>query len=270
MTELLPSRVKNTLARYLTSAPIGRVVGAVLRDDIRNSGLLFDTRAAVVHPSVKASLFFNLYERAEISFIQKYLAGEGCIIDLGASLGITAAHAASLAPYGARMICVEPDTNLTTLIEQNVKRHASHVDLTILRAAISSSSGLSTVVFVQNAISTAGRVATPKEAALATGPSSQYDSVPAISLSRLLDECQVDSYVLICDIEGMEAELLFHDSAALQRCRGAVFELHEAVLDGSRITPDDMVRQLERIGFSVIAQRGPVVYARRPVARGEL
>src|ERR1700730_12780210 len=80
--------VKRVIARIICHPLIGRIISLVFRDRIPSRGSLIHTKDKAVVPSVKAALFWGLYESAEVRFVKEFLRSDLDVIELGSSLGV--------------------------------------------------------------------------------------------------------------------------------------------------------------------------------------
>jgi len=81
-------RIKVGIAKILTANLVGQVVAIAYANEIPCRGLRFSTADPQIHPGVKASLFWGLYESAEIRFVNAYLPRSIDVVELGSSIGV--------------------------------------------------------------------------------------------------------------------------------------------------------------------------------------
>lgn len=172
------------------------------------------------------------------------------IWDLGANVGLTMAHMATLFPR-ARIVGVELDADNAALCRKNIAAWPDRCEL--VHAGVWPSDG--TVEYVRDP----GRAQSCH-----IGPGQASASAPAISLNTLLERTgarRVD-YVKM-DIEGTEAQVLQQATEWAQRVRSIKVEIH----DGYSV--EQCVEDLERLGFStepIAKHRGGVVGIRPSAA----
>jgi FkbM family methyltransferase len=236
---------KILLARFLCSRLPAALIARLTHHRIRNFGLVFDTSDPAISSSVEASLFWQLYESAEIRFVRRYFQGCSTVVDLGSSLGFTAAHAlSSMAPDG-RLISVEPNPGIIESLRRTLEDHAAGRRISIVEAAIAY--GRDSVRLAPGVETWASRVG------------DDGIEVPATTLGAILDEHQVSDYCLLADIEGAEWDVVEQDSGALAGCRQAIVEVHE---NGSAET-ESLVDAFGRLGLKRVDEHaGVVVFAR--------
>jgi len=127
---------KRGLLRPLYRASLGRVLGALFRDQIPCEGCVIDTSDEVIAPRVKAKLFLRGYEHDEIRFVKRHLRRDLDVIELGSSLGVVAAHIARKLDPGRRLVCVEANPALLKSIWTNVHQNAPHARLDVVSGAV--------------------------------------------------------------------------------------------------------------------------------------
>ena len=91
--------------------------------------------------------------------------------------------------------------------------------------------------------------------------------VPAASLAKVIARHALPvSAWLVMDIEGMEWELARRQAASLRHFAGIIVECHD-VKDGERQVPhEEVVAELAKAGFEIVARRGQVSVLRRRAA----
>ena len=231
------------------------VVGLLYKDRIPYRGVVIDTSHPVLSPSVKALLRFGLYEKAEAGFIAKYLRPDQDVVELGSSLGVTAACIARKMSPEHQLVCVEANEGLLQQIEKNVLNNSPSARLSVIHGAISYE-GNALTPFQPGALNTGGRVG---------GRTFQGEGVPSLRLSEVLASTGVGEFSLVCDIEGSEKEMLEQES--LEGCSQVIIELHSESVSGDYLDPEDMLALLDRKGFRTVDRHGGVAYCERRLDR---
>jgi FkbM family methyltransferase len=237
--------VKILLARVLCSPVPAALVSRLTRHRIRNFGLLFDTSDPAISSSVEASLFWQIYEAAEIRFVRRYFDGCSTVVDLGSSLGFTAAHALSTMAPDGRLISVEANPAIIGSLRRTLERHANGRQISIVDAAIAY--GRESVRLEPGTQTWAGKLG------------QDGIQVRATTLGAILKEHQVADYCLLADIEGVEWELVERDREALATCRRAVVEVH----DIGEASLDKLVAAFGRLGLRLVDRHAQVVVLAR-------
>lgn len=240
---------KQWAARLLCHRMVGNALGRLFRDRIPSRGCVIDTSGAYISPSAKARLFWRLYERAEIEFIDRYLRPDLDVIELGSGLGVTSCHARRKLAASRQLICVEAEPACEENIKNNLERNCPGHEVIILKRRIG--------------YDRAAAQGSSSPSALQDSPAERL-SGQHVTLSGLLKEVGIGMYSLISDVEGAEAGFILHDGEALKRCQQMVIELHESQLpSGSLSIAEQLDLLLQTHGFTLIARRGSVCLLER-------
>lgn len=241
---------KVAIAHALTRPAVGKVISFLGRERIRSHGLWIDVSDSLIAPTVKAQLFWNLYEGAEVRFVRKFLAGQRAVIDLGGSLGIAALHALDVMDPRGELVCVEAHPVLAAGLR---RRFRDHPTVRVVEAALAYDTDQAKFAVAESSNSSR----------LYASGDEQVITVPAKTLADVVADAHFDRFALISDIEGAEVGILEQDAGILERCDLAVIELHETANAGRLVTVEHMRRRLHQLGFKVLAERGPVVVLTR-------
>jgi FkbM family methyltransferase len=193
------------------------------------------------------------YERAEIETLKRRFRNDHTIIEIGANIGVLARHAfMEKLEDGGTYICVEPNKKSLAVLEANMRRgQASHPkkDYRIVGAAVCGpelNNGYANFCVRRDLASgledftTPGIHKTDHEAVV---------QIPTRSLGSLMDEYAPHGASLICDVEGAEISIIFKDPEAFDRIGQILIELHGPSHTGLPETPDDMLKELKKLGF---------------------
>jgi FkbM family methyltransferase len=243
--------LKIAVADLLCHPTMGRMIAASLRDRIPCRGLCFDTTNSRIGDSVKAALFWQLYESAEIRYVRAFLSSDLDVVELGSSIGVVSSHIRARLSPKRRLICVEADCDLISVIPQNLRLNRLGTNYELVNCAIDYDHDGSTVFFTPGISNTTGKLRS-------LGARDDAMEVQAITLSTLLSRHAITDYALVADIEGAEAGILLCDSEALLGCRQMVIELHDTQFRGEQRTTHMMCARLTDLGFMLRARRGSV------------
>src|ERR1019366_3942812 len=106
----------------------------------------FDTRSNDFNPQVRAQMFWGLYESAETRLIRNYLRGSKHLVELGSSLGVTAAHVAAVMAPGGHLTCVEANPRLLPgLRDRTSTKRFADVRVDVVHAAVTDHCGTATL-----------------------------------------------------------------------------------------------------------------------------
>jgi FkbM family methyltransferase len=242
--------MKRSAARLLTSSPVGWLLGTVARNRIPYHGLRYNTEGPVFTSKIKAQLFWETYEGAEARYAKQYLAAEAVVVELGSSIGITAALLTRTIDPGGRLLCVEANPELISTLRSTLSDHKPPgVTVDIANVAVADCAGEAYL-----------GLNPPTGSSLTLEPSSQANIlVNTVSLGDLLSQFGIRTYSLMLDIEGAESLIVGKEAGVLTGCRKIVAELHDSDISGLFVTVEELVRRLQEIhGFRVVDQHGPV------------
>lgn len=249
------SRIRAALAKLLMSRLLVTLIEPLTRDRIRHLGATIRPDPTLIAPHTRAELFWGLFERTECRFIRRYLKGSDCVIELGGGIGATSTHIVSVLARGATFVSVEANPAFVPMIERNIapRVRRSHLHATVRNVAIGCHDRASVLMVSANPFSSRVGVA-------GDGSVVAHVPVPAQSLPSLIAEHGLESFDLVCDIEGAEGAFLVHPGrSGLEGCGRLIIELHRCALNGAIYSPDDLLAILRtKWGFSLLERKGSV------------
>ena len=243
--------LKRLAIQMLTSEPVGWLIRTVLNNKIPHYSRVVYTDNPQVRSKMVGYLFFKAYESAEIRYINKYLLKEYPVVELGSSLGVVAMQVT--AKTAQPVYSVEANPELIPVIQQNLQGNQIR-NCQVFNHIIANST--EQFYFVPGKINTGGYITVE--------PGKAGIPVPAVSLSDFLKARNLDTYILVCDIEGAEIFIFKEDAAALQNCRQLIIELHETSYQGKTYEVKDLVQLIEALGFRCVEGYGGNYVFERP------
>jgi FkbM family methyltransferase len=249
-------RAKVCIGQLLSRPVLGAVISSASGNRIRNRGVVIDTSPPAFTSIVKAQLAFGIYESAEIRFIRKYLRGCSRVLELGASLGVTAAHILDVAASGAEVVCVEANPHLLAALQTTTAISAQRVGATVrtIHGAVPPDprAGSQPVVLTLGGSHLGSRVGLG-----GVGDPRRQMRIPAVDLTEVVRNWT--DYALVCDIEGAEAALILSAQPVLTGASRLVIELHDTAYGGTTVTVADLRKALLSMGFLLVAEKGRVL-----------
>lgn len=254
--------VKRATASVLTTAAVGLCLERLLHNRIPSHGILIDTTSPAFTRSVKAEIFWGIYESAERRFVTQYVKGARFVIELGSSLGVTSAHIANAMQDGGELICVEPNPELIPTIQRALEpfTRSKNLRVSVLHAAIVADPAQREGDFFIGRTNVESHL----QESDGTPSGSVRVEVPCITLSHLIEKVGFPEYVLVSDIEGGEAAFIVSDRSSLRTCSRLVIELHAASVEGRQFTPDQLLSCVTGEGFELIDHKGVVAVLDQP------
>ncbi len=255
------SRAKTWVAGIACSAPVGATIAAVFGQRVPNlrfPGSRIDVSSPLVPARLAASIFFGIYESAEMRFVRSRLRRNLDVVELGSSIGVVACAVARRQAPGRKLVCVEANPDLIPLLRQNLAANAPGHPVSVVNRALDYDPERQEVelVFGDTNLggSTIGRDATGRG----------VRHVPTARLSQLLKEHDVGPFALVADIEGAEAGIVRRDASALAACEQVVIELHPVRFEGRDEDEASLQAAFEGLGFRGVARHGCVHVFERP------
>jgi FkbM family methyltransferase len=188
-------------------------------------------------------LAFRIYESAEIRFIRSFLRGAERVIEVGGGLGVTGSHLLQVMARGGDLTSVEANDDLIPPLRRTLLAHAGGKSVTVIHAAVAETH----TAFLEKV----------SDSNLSSRLAPGGMAVPAKSLAAIASRAHHADYALFSDIEGAEASYIFAPNG-LTGCSRMVIELHETIHEGQPVTRDDMVGELQRLGFRLLGRHGNV------------
>ena len=248
----IPSGLKEVGEKILCSKIVGKILSYLYSNKIPSKGFKILTDSPRISNEKKAFIFWGMYERPGIAFVDKYLKKELDVIELGGSIGVGACH---ILGSVKKLITVEADPELASILKKNLAfNFPEKKNYEVVQKAISySSSKNNTVAFATDRSCTGGQLAGENDC---DNSSIQY--VETITLSSLIRGYGINDYTLYSNIEGGEAGLLKYDKDALKHCRQIIIELHKTEFEGNKYTILNMIEMIKKNGFHLIDSYGGV------------
>ncbi|HSZ71576.1 MAG TPA: FkbM family methyltransferase [Cytophagaceae bacterium] len=236
--------LKTILANILCADWIGRCIAYCYGNTIPFYGTQIHTESQEVKPKTKALLFWKMYESAEVRFVNRYLSDQYDVIELGGSIGAVSAQLGKKIS-NRKLISLEANAALIEIQRQNLITNGI-TNFELVHAAYGSEQ--KKIWFTLGEETTLGKI----------GEANQGNGffVDSVSLQSLITQFQLKEYVLVCDIEGAEIDLLMNEQDALANCKLLIIETHDALYKNIGYSSENMKELLLQMGFRMIDQYG--------------
>jgi FkbM family methyltransferase len=220
-------------------------------NELTLDGCRFTLSHPLITDKTRARFLRGRYERAERVLLRKWLDGSAPVIELGGGLGVVACLINRGLQHPDRHVVLEANPALIPLLHHH--RTVNGGRFTVVHGAIDYS-GRGSVALAVNRDFIAGRV----DHAVVDAT-----EVPAVTLRDLCRDYPYEDATLVCDIEGVETQLVAHDGDMLaRRFRMLIVETHPQLRSAAECGA--MAARLEQLGFvQVDTARTVCVYRRR-------
>ncbi len=241
-------KIKLIVAKVLCSSVVGNLIASYYQDKVPSlliKGLKFDCSSKQISSHTKAQIFFGIYESAEYRFCKKYIKDGSNIIELGSSIGLISSFI-SKTKSPKNILAVEANPDLIPVIRSNFSLNDVN-NHTICNKAIGRDK-LQKLWFSKGTDNTTGSI-------------SEIESFGAIevtctTLSELVDQAGFENYVLICDIEGAEVDILNETNDGLKLCKLLIIEIHTTERSGRSYSIENIVGLIENKDFEIMERYG--------------
>lgn len=251
---MLPSYLKRQVALMICSPLLGKIIGFIFKNKIPHGTLFFYTDSPLIAPQTKASIFWGIYEPAELRFINKYLRADLDCIELGSSLGVSSSYIRNRIDKTKKLICIEANPGLADLIKMNISTNCPEKSFHIETRAINYNSSNS--VLQLQTVNTTSKITDDK---YDFKNSEIFVEVSSTTLDSILNSYQINEYSLVCDIERSEIDIIKFDSNSLKKCKQIIIELHSTKLNDQPLTIEQMKDMIVKDhNFVLDAQYGRV------------
>lgn len=243
--------VKKIFAYMLCHPVVSWLLRIVYNNRIPHLGSRIELPSCASGGSGAASLFWGLYESAEIRFINRYLDGSVDVVELGSSVGGVSCVIAKKLHHGRKLICVEANPNIIDLLKRNLTNNAHSKEVKVIHGAICYE-GSSQVEFIIGSDHLSSHL-------VSAGKNTSTARVSAVRLSEILEQEAIRKYCLVCDIEGAEIQLFVHDSTAIRNCKTLIIELHHAEYNQTLYDPESIIDMIkENTHLTLVSRYGNV------------
>jgi FkbM family methyltransferase len=223
---------------------VGRYV-ELTGNKVKIRGLRFSVDNPLISTRQKSWMYFQIYELAELDFVEKYIQPTDAVVEVGASIGVVACCINRRLSDRSKHIAVEANPGLIPTLQAN--RQFNFCDFRIASAAVAY--GADCIEFTQAENFLSGRVA---------GAGAKKVMVPTVTLNTLVEEFAISPITLICDIEGAEIDLVANELPVMRQHVGLIImETHPAKAGADATVA--MLADLKAGGFDLIDERRSVV-----------
>ncbi|MDR5727218.1 MAG: FkbM family methyltransferase [Terriglobia bacterium] len=204
----------------------------------------------IPNTAVKLLLTKKEYEGFERRAVREYVRRSAPIVELGGCLGVVACITNRALEKGTSHVVVEANPRVISLIEEN--RTLNGCNFELLNAAIAY--GQPTVTFCPSFDMPSNSLRENNGADLVT--------VNTVGLGDIIRQRNIDSFTLICDIEGHEYDLVQNESEVLKHAEIIILETHARMIGEAKNA--ELLDKLREIGFEKIDEEATVVVLKRP------
>lgn len=240
------SIIKRFTAFVITNRFFGFFVTKFFSGYIPSYQNKINTNFDLISNKTKAEIFFKIYERAEIRFIEKYFEKGYDVVEFGSSIGVVSCFLKSLMSVENKLVCVEAYPNLSKIVKINLELNHLDKNSFVVNAALVSQKNRNQIFFNPGISNTTGHISIKNI-------SKKSIKIKSITIDRILNNFNFDKYIMVMDIEGAEIEILLSNNTCFKNCKLLFIELHRIKHNGVLYNVDDMINILiDKYHFSLL------------------
>ena len=208
-------------------------------------GCSFELRG-IPDTRMKLELLTGGYEEPERSAARRYIRREWPVVELGGCIGVVACVTNKLLQRAEAHVVLEANPLAIPHLKSN--RDANGCAFKIMNRALA---------YDADSVTFSPSLDFWGNSLLHDESRESSVTVPATQLCWILREEQFEKYALICDIEGLEYELVMREPDALRNAELVIMEVHPHILGEEKV--QTVLSRLADLGFKTI-ERSALVF----------
>jgi FkbM family methyltransferase len=214
------------------------------KTEVRLNQCVFNL-SGVTNGSIRIELMTNKYESAERRAVVRYLRRDMPVVELGGSMGVVACVTNKLLQNPTRHVVVEANPLAIPQLELNRKLNGCQFE--VVNRAIAY--GTSSVTFSPSSDLAGSSITRAGDQAPVT--------VSTVGLADLVRDRGFGRFNLVCDIEGLEYDLVCQEADVLKQADTVILETHARYIGEEKFRM--MMAKLDELGFRIVEQIGFVL-----------
>ena len=203
----------------------------------------------------KSTLYFGLHEMDERALVKSWIDGRFAVVEFGGGLGVVSCLTNRRLPPGTKHVVVEANPMMIPLLERN--RDLNGCTFTVINRALAYDQDWVALSIDPEFVGSSAVVQFGAEVI----------QVPTIQLGQILQDHGFGATVVVCDIEGLERELIRREVLQEKKIVGLVAEMHPAILGEDEV--DRLLAAAQAAGFALRGRVGDSVYLERAQSGGQ-
>lgn len=218
------------------------------KTEVRLNQCVFNL-SRVTNSSIRIELITDKYESAERRAVVRYVRRNMPVVELGGSMGVVACVTNKLLEIPTAHVVVEANPLAIPQLELNRKLNGCQFE--IVNRAIAY--GTSSVTFSPSSDLAGSSITRAGDQAPVT--------VDTVGLADLVRDRGFGRFNLVCDIEGLEYDLVCQEGDVLKKADTVILETHARYIGEEKFGM--MLTKLEELGFRIVEQIGFVLVLQR-------
>ncbi|MEM0930222.1 MAG: FkbM family methyltransferase [Pseudomonadota bacterium] len=227
---------------------VGRIV-ELLGDHVRLDGLKYSVDCPLISTAHKSTIFFGLHEIEERALARELIPADTPIVEFGGGLGVVSCLCnAKLTDRNAHVV-VEANPQMVPVLERN--KAINGAGFRVINRALAYDSDLVQMDVHAEFVASS----------LITNDHDQTVDVQSTTLANVLDGAGFETVGIVCDIEGLESDLIEREILGNRAVKYLLAEMHPQFI--GQDTVDTLLTKLRSDGFHLVQQMGDVVFLER-------
>jgi FkbM family methyltransferase len=227
---------------------VGRLV-EIFGNRVRMDGLRYSVDSPLISTPRKSTLYFGLHEMDERALVKSWIDGRFAVIEFGGGLGVVSCLTNRRLPPGTNHVVVEANPMMIPLLERN--RDLNGCTFKVINRALAYDQDWIALSIDPEFVGSSAVVEV----------GANDIKVPTIQLGPILHDHGFGATVVVCDIEGLERELIRREILQEKKIVGLLAEMHPAILGEEEV--DRLLAETQAAGFTVRGRVGDSVYLER-------
>ena len=207
------------------------VLSRTIDRPVRSQGVHIDLADAPISDLQRSLIAAGRYEVPEANLVRKHIDPNTAVIELGGGVGVVTGIIGKNLDDSTIHITVEANQNLISTLNKTI--NINDINTRVIAGAYSADSNRVSLI-------TDGDFSD----AYTCGPEGDKE-VPGYSLDEIMDQYNIDNFVLVSDIEGSEKELVAQEGEKLEdSCKLMILEVHPQKVD-----PNLVFDRIEELTF---------------------
>lgn len=226
-----------------------RRVGAFVEfagDKVRMDGLVYSVNCPLVSTRHKSTLFFGLHEIEERALVGRHVPATIPVVEFGGGLGVVSCLTNSILRNKSEHVVVEANPQMIPILEENRRRNKA--GFKVINKALAYGVDRIELSIDDEFV---GSSLYGKDGRRTT-------SVETTTLANILSALGFAEAGVICDIEGLENDLIPREILPDKRVRYLLVEMHPRILGAERVR--HLMGSLLNGGFDLEGKMGDVAF----------
>jgi len=232
-----------------------------LGDRARVDGLIYSLAGASIPRGLKTAIALGVYEKPERLMVKKHLPPQSPVIELGGGIGVVSCLINSRLADRSQHLVVEAQPHIATLLRRNAQLNDCHFQVIEAMLGYDTAATLTTPDEFASA-----RVVSGSAMDVSTGHGNADHTLQVTTLEALLSRTGFEHFTLVCDIEGMETQMIAREASLVrEHVHTLIMETHERLV--GREANQAMLDTLASMGFEQADAACDVVVLKREPKR---